>query len=293
MKLSDKQDSSTQRVLLFGPPKSGKSKLAGGLSAQFNLLWFDLENGYITLRQFPKEWQERIELISIPDTKDYPIAVETMMKVLKGTECLTCQEHGKVSCMICRKAVPAGAETRVCLQELGSDTIVVIDSLTQLSNSTMSHLLKGQTDDYRIEWDDYRRQGALLDRCLSNIQQAKYNIVCITHEVETEMEDGKKKLVPVAGTANFSRNTAKYFDHVVYCEVKNRKHAFASATTYAGNVLTGSRTDATMESMEQPSLISIFKPGIVVAQVAQVAPTTNTQGLSALEKLKAMKQKST
>jgi hypothetical protein len=45
---------------------------------------------------------------------------------------------------------------------------------------------------------------------------------------------------------------------VIYCELKNKKHISASSTTYANNILTGSRTDVTLESLDAPSLFSIF-----------------------------------
>jgi hypothetical protein len=77
------------------------------------------------------------------------------------------------------------------------------------------------------------------------------------------MEDGKKKIVPVGGTSNFSKTFAKYFDHVVYCEVLNMRHKFASKTTYSTSVLSGSRTNAELEKMETPSLLTIFKPETV------------------------------
>ena len=282
MKLSTKQHSKTNRVLVYGEPKSGKTQLVGALSSDFNLLYFDLENGYETLLKLPSTAQERIELISIPDTKVYPIAIETMLKVISGNKVEICENHGKVACPICKKNNDPA--TQVCLNELNSDTIVVIDSLTQLSNSAMNHITKNQVDElYKPEWSDYRNQGQLLDKILSQIQQAKYNVVCITHVTETEMEDGRKKLVPVAGTTSFSRNTAKYFDHVIYCELKNKKHNFASATTYSNQVLTGSRSDIELEKDAQPSLLQIFKS-------APAAPASQGQvALTALQKLQAAK----
>lgn len=256
MKLTDKVLSKTHRVLVYGEPKSGKTELAARLSEKYKLLFIDLENGYETLLKLPKEWQERIEILSIPDTKVFPIAIETLLKIVTGNKVEVCDTHGKVACALCKK--DSGSFTTVELNALQDDTIVVVDSLTQLSNSAMNHLTKTQDDTYRPEWTDYRNQGQLLDKFLSQVQQAKYNIVCITHVVETELEDGRKKLVPVCGTTTFSRNTAKYFDHVVYCEVKNKKHNFASSTTYANNILTGSRTDISLEGSATPNLLSIF-----------------------------------
>jgi len=282
-KLSTLEASKTHRVCVFGAPKTGKTELVGRLSEHFNLLWFDLENGWDTLLKFPQEWKERIELIRIPDTKTFPIAIETMLKVIPGNSVEICDEHGKVSCPLCRK--DSKPLTRVALNELGNNSIVVVDSGTQLANSAMNHITKLHDDTYKPEWSDYRNQGALMDKFLSQEQQAKFNFVFITHEAEVEMEDGRKKIVPVAGTTNFSRNTAKYFDDVVYCEVKNKKHNFASATTYANNILTGSRTDVTLETDEFPTLLRVFKaelfPAIPPREIqktpAQRAVTNLTQ----------------
>lgn len=271
MKLTEVVDSEAQRVLVFGPPKSGKTELVGTLTTQFNLHYFDLENGYKTLRKLPIEQQERINLFRIPDTKEYPIAVETMLKVIKGTKTSICDTHGKVECMLCKKDAAATFST-IELNALDvKKDIVVVDSLTQLSNSVMNHLTKGKEDTYKPEWTDYRNQGQLLDKFLSQIQQSRFNIVCITHETETQMEDGKAKLVPVAGTREFSRNTAKYFDHVVYCDIKNKKHIAASSSTYQANILTGSRLGVELEAGTTAGLLDIFDGSVIAVRSATPA----------------------
>ena len=55
MKLSQSAPKSTQSVLVFGPPKCGKTQLVGQLATRFNLVWFDLENGSATLHKLPQE----------------------------------------------------------------------------------------------------------------------------------------------------------------------------------------------------------------------------------------------
>jgi len=288
MKLSQKKALATQTVLIFGPPKSGKTELAGKLAEYFNLLWFDLENGWTTLSKLPAEWQDRIEVIAIPDTRTFPIAIETMMKVLKGAPVNICEQHGKVDCALCKKS--NSPFVRVALNELGPDTIVVVDSLTQLTNSCIAYITKDKDIEYKLEYDDWGNLGKFLDFCLSHIQQASYNVVCITHESEVKMEDGKAKLVPTAGTTNFSRNTAKYFGHCVYVEVKNKKHIAASSTTYQNNLLTGSRTGAALETTEA-NLLRIFKPELFPADEKPVAGNTQTQGAVASNKLAELRAK--
>lgn len=283
MKLSKKIASKSHRVLLFGPPKSGKTQLAGELSKEFNLLWFDLENGVDTLLKLPTEQKERIEVVTLPDTRSYPIAIETMLKVIKGSKLDICETHGKVSCALCKKE--SKDFTQVELSSLPLDTIVVVDSLTQLTNSAISHITKNQPEDYKLNYDDWGNLGKLMDTFLSHVQQSGFHIVCISHETETEMEDGKMKLVPTAGTKAFSRNTAKYFDEVIYCEVKNKKHIAASSTVYNGNILTGSRSGATLETQLEASLIPIFRGEVATANKL-TSQTPATSALSALERMK-------
>lgn len=290
-KLSTKQHSATHRCLIFGPPKAGKTQLAGALAEYYNIIWVDMENGHETLFKLPVEWQERIELINLPDTRDYPVAIETVLKMVKGKVSI-CEEHGKVGCMLCKRAETEEAKTveqdqadlvhekyftEVDLPNLDHNSVVVFDSLTQLTNSAIAHITKNESDTYKLTYDDWGNLGKLLDIFLSKIQQAGYNVIVISHEVEAETEGKKKTLVPVGGTRNFSRNVAKYFDHVIYMERKNKKHVAASSTQYAMNILTGSRTDATLEDEESPSLLPIFKPELYGKKVGSTAAETDEE----------------
>jgi hypothetical protein len=107
---------------------------------------------------------------------------------------------------------------------------------------------------------DWGVHGAILDGIFTNIQQSKANIVVITHTVESELEDGSKRLLPQIGSVNFSRNAAKYFGHVVYLQVANKAHKAGSSTTFSVTAITGSRTDVAIEDMKEPSLKPLFLP---------------------------------
>ncbi len=117
-----------------------------------------------------------------------------------------------------------------------------------------------------------------METFLSHVQQAKFHIICISHETETEMEDGKIKIVPTAGTRNFSRNSAKYFDTVIYTQVSNMKHTFKSSTTSTVNIVVGSRTDYDIDKIG--SLLPLFN-GKMPAPEAAKPNVTNGQKAAA------------
>jgi hypothetical protein len=277
-----KLSSSTLRkaihILIYGDPKTGKSELAGELARYgFTLWYFDFENGSMTLfRSIPKEFHDQVNIFQIPDTKDFPIAIETVLKILKPGKHEICDKHGKVLCPICKDPKTSGTFSVFNNLELGEKDIVIFDSVTQLSNSAMNHIGKGKEDTWKPEWDNFRAQGQMLDRFLSTIQNAPYHVICITHGTEIETNDGKNKIVPIAGSRNFSRNTAKYFDEVVYMEIFNKKHRAASSTTYGLNILTGSRSRTAVEDVQKANLdarltlLPIFiNQGVTQAEVAE------------------------
>lgn len=278
MKLSQMQGTIEQRVCLFGPPKVGKTLLAAMLAKHYKLIVFDLENGSITMSQIPAEWQDRVDIIKIRDSRTYPIAIETMLKVIKGTECFICVAHSKVACPVCKK--DGALQERVCLNETKLDTIVIVDSLTQLTNSGIAHITKAQDDDYKLLQDDWGALKVLIEKFMSQVQVAPYNIICISHEEEVKFEDGRTKIVPVSGSSNSSRVTAKYFDHIVYCNVINKKHVVGSATDYSTAVLTGSRTNIKLEANKEATLLDVFTNwklpnfGMPIAVSESVDPVT-------------------
>jgi len=254
----------SSHLVIFGDPKTGKSTLVAELILKgYKLTWVSMDNGHEVLFKLPvtpAQLDEQLNLIILPDTKEFPIASETCRLIMSGKPCEICDRHGKIGCSECRKA--ERSFTRIDTNSFTGKDILVFDHLGQLSNSIMSKLMTSsppKDSEYKPERDHYMAQGFAMDGFLTNVQQAPFNIICISHPIETEMEDGSKKLVPLIGTVNFSRNAGKYFDHIVYCEMKNSSHRFGSKTTYANKVVTGSRTDVAIEDLGKGERHSLHK----------------------------------
>lgn len=262
MKLNEYQQVAARKILVYGPPKSGKTDLVAQLAEKKKLWWFDLEDGIKTVLSSPrikKEWFENIELFKIADTQIFPMAVRTLLKVVKGGAHEICHAHGAANCAICKK--DNRPTTRININEFTNNDVLVLDSVTQLSQSAMndiqSPVIQVDKFDAKPSWDDYFNQGRILDRIFSLIQHANFNVVCISHEIMTEMEDGSKKIVPIAGTREYSSKFAKFFDDVGYAEIVNKKHKFSFSSTYKNNVITGSRTNRDIG--ENARLLDLFE----------------------------------
>lgn len=265
MNLNEYAQSAANKVLVYGAPKTGKTDFVGQLASTKKLWWFDLEDGIKTLlhsTRMKKEWFQNIEVFSIPDTQVFPVGVQTMLQVIKGGEKKICHTHGVVACSICTKTRPE-AFSSINVSTFTNNDVLVIDSVSQLSNSAMNWIMRDAIakDNYdaKADWDDYAKQGKIIDRIFSIMQQAPFNVVCISHEQLVEMEDGKKKIVPIGGTSNVSKTFAKYFDEVVYAEVLNKKHRFASSSGYSNSIVLGSRNGVQLENKETPSITDLFK----------------------------------
>lgn len=247
-------------VVVYGGPKSGKGQAVAALSTKFKLIWLDIENGWEILLKLPAEQQKNVQLIKLPDTKTWPVAIETTMKLVTGGKFEVCHDHGKVACAVCKKEKPAAFDI-VELNAAGPDTIFVIDTGSQLAESALFHCIKGKPDEYKLMQDDWGNVGKLLSSVLSYIQQARFHCIVTAHELEVEMEDGKVKMVPAIGTKNYASRVAGRFSHVIHLETKNGEHIGHSGSTASGRFLTGSRTDVLIEKQgKNYSLMDIFLP---------------------------------
>lgn len=271
MKLSLTTQSSSHHICIFGDPGTGKSTLASKLAEEgYNLTWISIDNGHSILYKLSEAAQERIDLIRLPDTRDFPVGITTCLEISKGKKVRICDKHGQVECTICKRAdnQPSVWSTLDPVS-WGPKDILVIDNISQVADSAMNFACEGKADSFKSGYDEYRLQGFLMNKLLTNLQQAQFNWIVIAHVTEVKMESLDKKLVPVIGSDAFSRFAGKYFDHIVFCSTMNKAHKYGSSTTFMNNVTSKSRTDIEIEKMDKASLLPIMK-SVVVKQREEV-----------------------
>jgi hypothetical protein len=268
MNLDDLVKSSKTKVLVYGAPKSGKTALVGKLAEHFTLHYFDLENGIKTLLNpliLKPEFRKNIHVINVPDHKFYPVAIDTIRECFRGGAKKICETHGKVNCATCAKDTTKRF-TEFDMSKVGDNDIVVIDSMSQLARSAMNKATLKETtkpggEEYKQTYSDYAQQGNLMEQVLSLIQVIDMNIIVISHELESESLEGREKIVPIAGTRNFSLTVAKYFDAVIYCTVLNKQHRAFGSSTYSPTIVTGSRLPIDIDNGKEGaiSLLPLFR----------------------------------
>ena len=257
-------------ILLYGPPKTGKTQLVGTAAKikEFGrIVWVDLENGSETLLHMglSEEELDKIDLIRIPDTRETPRGCETVLKMFSAKEDIKiCHSHGKVNCVEA-ECKSSDSYTLFNLRKLTHKDLLVIDSGSQLGDSSLSMACLGKPLEFKPGWDEYGLSNKWLGDILSVIQQATFtNFVVITHEmiVEEEVNGVKRdKIFPLMGTKAFCAKVSKYFGTVVYAEIKMGKHAAGSSTTYKANHVTGSRVNVKIEGSKDLSMRAIFIEG--------------------------------
>lgn len=272
-KLPETQASSAHHLCVYGDPKTGKSTLVSKLAeAGYNLIWVSVDKGHSVLYKLPQAAQERIDLIRLPDTRDFPVGIDTCLKIATGAKLKICDIHGQVDCSHCKRTLNS-AWSEVHCRAHDNNTIIVFDNISQVADSAMNFATEGKPDGYKSGYDEFRLQGFLMNKFLTDLQQADFHSICIAHVCETTMEDDAKKLLPWIGSVPFSRQAGKYFDHMIYMNVKNKKHIAGSSTVFDMRAVTGSRTDVVIEKDEgkAPSLVPIMKSIIVRASPVQTA----------------------
>lgn len=276
MKYADyKKQERGQNVLIYGAPKTGKTAMVAELANKgYTIHNLDLERGAGIFELVVEEANlNNVNIYTVEDTPSKPNAIKTVSKVFDAVGPISfCQAHGVVACPDCKRtygdAVP---KETIDTSTFGPKDVLLIDSLTQLSNSAIVHS-KGNSvvlSTKKAEWDDYSAQGQLLDFVLAKAQAAPYHTIFISHEATIEQEDKSEKIMPIGGTRNYSKNLGRFFDHVVYCQIKNLRHQQISGTTENAKIIAGSRTNVSLS--DGATLADLLNPSEELRKAAKEA----------------------
>ncbi len=275
-----------QHILVYGDPSTGKSTIVSQLAENkhgaWNLKWLSLDNGHVILQKLSPEAQARVELYNVPDVKDYPVGVDTLKILLERKNLHICDQHGKQDCSVCKNLNKSFSD--LDLTKMTNRDIIVIDNISQLSDSVLSLICKGKPVDYKLQLDDWGSLRFHLMKYLTDIQQFPFHIICIAHAVEEKMTDGTAKIMPAVGSSTFAPKVTGYFDHAVYCNITSGSHKFGSKSTYRPSILTKSRTDVAIENMKEPSLAD-FLNGKLMSPAESATVSNLTSAASAASKL--------
>jgi len=258
----------SRSILVYGAPKTGKTRLVGTVAALPSVkrvFWFDGENGAETLLHMglSEEALQKVTLFQIPDTRAVPRFIETVLKAFTSkTPVSICDAHGKVGCIECQKAGAGSAE--IFIPSLTSQDVVVVDSGSQLGTSALALAMieAGASPNAKPSWDEYTVSNGELITILNVMQAAATcTFILITHSLPIEEEYNKVKrdrLIPLMGTKALSVNVGKYFGSVILTEVKLKKHTAGSSSTYRADAVTGSRTGVSLETEGAVTLATIM-----------------------------------
>lgn len=240
-----------QSAIVYGAPKTGKTALVGQLARKYKIIFLDFDLGAQTLfTAVPKEFWGNITIIRVKSTPADPAAIRVASTVVSATQDVTfCADHGHTTCIHCKAKPP---QAKINFAKLSTDTVVVFDTLSALSDAAMQ-LALGSAANAELafkkrEFDHYGAQGTILDRVLTLQKMMPCHRIFISHEEEVTHDDGTKKITPVAGTRKFASRVAGKFDHVVYTSLKMKKHCISSLTTSDVKVQAGSRNNQDIKS---------------------------------------------
>jgi len=283
MKLSESRNITYTRALIFGLPGSGKSTLAAALSRTHKLIWFSLDNDADVLKKLPLEQQDNIEFIDLPDTASFPVASQTLLQIFKQGKGKICYVHGLYNCALCNKS--GAGFTQLDFTTLDSRSIVVIDTGSQLGRSILAHVTKDESVDNKPERDDWGALRKYTEFFASQFQGFRGNLIVICHAIEHITTNSKgeviaSKLIPDFGSKGMALTFGKSFSHVIYMEVKNKKHRAYSSSTFSNDCLTKSRTDFRIEDLPEPSLEPLFAQLSILTTSSNPTPSPETRAQS-------------
>lgn len=195
MQLTDRLNSNDMllRVFAYGPAKTKKTWWAlNAAMANFNVILLDGDDGWHIASQIPKETHHRISIWEVKDQMANPTFAPFLTRLLKDGK-ITWDESAKKVEML----YPNENCSMLNLNELDSNTILIIDSWTALVSSLTMKFAKENsidlTDAEKNEWEFYGWAGRLTSFLLNRLKSLPCHVIVIGHSTVYEKKSGKGK----------------------------------------------------------------------------------------------------
>jgi|SRR5215469_4641020 len=209
--LAQHQSNDYTKLLLIGHSKAGKTGSMASLVPDFNLRILDLDNGLETLKGFVlRDCPSRLNSIEFRTLRDRYKA-SPLGPVIAGqpkafVEAIKMLDRWKYD------DVDLGSPA-----EWGPDDILVIDSLTFLSDAAFAWAEPLSSKDQRAVYGTAQKA---IEKVLALVQSDdfKTNVIVTSHVRYIDLEDGKKKGFPTAIGEALSPKIPRYFTSVALCE---------------------------------------------------------------------------
>lgn len=226
-------------VAIMGGSGTGKTLLAAGISKSCPVLFLDMENGMQSITS-PNN-QDRINLENIRmqpifDTVDHPYGHKTIRSLLKGEDTAICG-HGMYygACPTCGDDIDNYIGYN--LRKLPKDTVVILDSGTQLDISLRTLVYGGDMDagiegDVDTSFHDWKRIGIIWNMFMTEIQTSHlkgYRIIVLFHE-----DEKNGKFIPSVGTRDYALQAGKFFGSVLRTYVNSKGEYKVQCTAEGG-----------------------------------------------------------
>lgn len=262
--LAAKKFDNPQRVLIYGDSGAGKTTLALQLAKKYKVHLFDLDAGHqVAFTSLDPQYWSNIELYEVEDTPDNARAAKLMDKAIRpATITKFCVEHGEVGCPKCKGKPEHVFNTNM----LTPNDVIIIDTFTTHSKSASnfsvgSAIMGGDMSYFKLEFTHHDKQGMILSNFLQRMKTLPCHVVVITHAAKLENLNGTTQISPIGGTKNFAATARRDFDHIVYCYIKNNKHAFTSSTTHNAGIVAKSRSNVDVK--ETDDIFKLFATDII------------------------------
>ena len=221
MLLSQHQSNLYTKLLIMGDSGSGKTgALTPLVAADYKLRILDFDNGLETLKQFVyHECPNKINNIEFRTLRDKRKATSEGAEVVKPTafiDAVKMLDRWKYK-------VEDGSEVDLgAPSEWGADTILIIDSLTFMSDAAFEWreplAIRGRDGKYDMR-AVYKDAQDAIENVLALLTSENFqtNVIVISHVRYLEREDGTRKGYPTAVGAAISPIIPRYFNSVALC----------------------------------------------------------------------------